>query len=436
MRRALRRLKRQRPRRCGERAGSVHRACARPPRRPGRSSPRGASPRWRRCRDDGAPWCSFVMYAALGDGTPVLCLSTLAEHGRNVRHDARASLVVARPTARATRSTAGGSRWRGGSRSRTATSSSGARRLPRGLPGRGRLRPLRRLHALRAAGRARPLGRRLRPHGLRRRRTPTTPPSPIRSPRTPPTPSATSTRTTPTRCWPWPARSPATRTPPRRAACAPTATGWTCRSPPARRSRPRASSSPSRSTQPGGLRAATVELTRRARARVMLYAVTGFAELPARIAALAQRARPARRRAAGRVRLGVRRAARKPPAPAAAGDRARRLAVPLDHHGAPDDALQRPAGGRARALRVARLRPRPRRRDPAAAAGRGPHGGRARARPGGALPLAVRVRRRHRAAAAGDRRLALQLRGVRRRRGARAFDDDRGGRRAARPRPG
>jgi len=44
--------------------------------------------------EDGAPWGSLVLYAALQDGTPVLCLSTLAEHGRNVTRDARASLVV------------------------------------------------------------------------------------------------------------------------------------------------------------------------------------------------------------------------------------------------------------------------------------------------------------------------------------------------------
>ena len=44
---------------------------------------------------DGSPWGSLVLYAALGDGTPVLCLSTLAEHGRNVKRDPRASLVVA-----------------------------------------------------------------------------------------------------------------------------------------------------------------------------------------------------------------------------------------------------------------------------------------------------------------------------------------------------
>lgn len=43
---------------------------------------------------DGSPWCSLVLYAALADGTPVLCLSTLAEHGRNVVRDPRASLSI------------------------------------------------------------------------------------------------------------------------------------------------------------------------------------------------------------------------------------------------------------------------------------------------------------------------------------------------------
>jgi heme iron utilization protein len=47
--------------------------------------------------DDGAPWCSLVMYAALADGTPVVCLSTLAEHGRNLHRDSRASLVIGEP---------------------------------------------------------------------------------------------------------------------------------------------------------------------------------------------------------------------------------------------------------------------------------------------------------------------------------------------------
>ncbi len=49
--------------------------------------------------EDGAPWASLVLYAALEDGTPVLCLSTLAEHGRNAVRDPRASLVIAQSDA-------------------------------------------------------------------------------------------------------------------------------------------------------------------------------------------------------------------------------------------------------------------------------------------------------------------------------------------------
>jgi putative heme iron utilization protein len=45
--------------------------------------------------DDGGPWASLVSYAALDDGSPVLFVSTLAEHGRNLDRDPRASLVVA-----------------------------------------------------------------------------------------------------------------------------------------------------------------------------------------------------------------------------------------------------------------------------------------------------------------------------------------------------
>jgi putative heme iron utilization protein len=44
--------------------------------------------------EDGSPWASLVLYGTLEDGTPVLCLSTLAEHGRNVARDPRASLLV------------------------------------------------------------------------------------------------------------------------------------------------------------------------------------------------------------------------------------------------------------------------------------------------------------------------------------------------------
>ncbi|MGA9491492.1 MAG: DUF2470 domain-containing protein [Mycobacterium sp.] len=42
---------------------------------------------------DGDPWASFVAYGLL-DGRPVLCLSNLAEHGRNVTGDPRASLSI------------------------------------------------------------------------------------------------------------------------------------------------------------------------------------------------------------------------------------------------------------------------------------------------------------------------------------------------------
>lgn len=42
---------------------------------------------------DGDPWASLVAYGLLG-GTPVLCVSNLAEHGRNLARDPRASLSI------------------------------------------------------------------------------------------------------------------------------------------------------------------------------------------------------------------------------------------------------------------------------------------------------------------------------------------------------
>ncbi len=47
---------------------------------------------------DGDPWASFVTYGLL-DGAPVLCVSHLAEHGRNLAADPRASLSVVAPGA-------------------------------------------------------------------------------------------------------------------------------------------------------------------------------------------------------------------------------------------------------------------------------------------------------------------------------------------------
>ncbi len=45
--------------------------------------------------DDGRPWASIVTYGATAEGFPVLYVSTLAEHGRNLARDGRASIVVA-----------------------------------------------------------------------------------------------------------------------------------------------------------------------------------------------------------------------------------------------------------------------------------------------------------------------------------------------------
>ena len=46
---------------------------------------------------DGDPWASFVTYGLLG-GAPVLCVSNLAEHGRNLAADPRASIAIVAPT--------------------------------------------------------------------------------------------------------------------------------------------------------------------------------------------------------------------------------------------------------------------------------------------------------------------------------------------------
>jgi putative heme iron utilization protein len=47
--------------------------------------------------EDGSPWASVVQYSVMDDGTPVLILSTLAAHGRNVKNDPRVSFAVAGP---------------------------------------------------------------------------------------------------------------------------------------------------------------------------------------------------------------------------------------------------------------------------------------------------------------------------------------------------
>ncbi|MCX4091713.1 DUF2470 domain-containing protein [Nocardia sp. alder85J] len=45
---------------------------------------------------EGDPWASFVTFGLL-EGQPVLCLSVMAEHGRNLAADPRASLAIVAP---------------------------------------------------------------------------------------------------------------------------------------------------------------------------------------------------------------------------------------------------------------------------------------------------------------------------------------------------
>ena len=46
---------------------------------------------------DGDPWASFVTFGLL-DGAPVLCVSNMAEHGRNLAGDPRASIAIVAPS--------------------------------------------------------------------------------------------------------------------------------------------------------------------------------------------------------------------------------------------------------------------------------------------------------------------------------------------------
>ncbi|MDX6410458.1 MAG: hypothetical protein QOE13_3529 [Gaiellaceae bacterium] len=49
--------------------------------------------------EEGDPWCSLVVYGPTADGNPVLLVSTMAEHGRNLTGDSRASLALNDPSA-------------------------------------------------------------------------------------------------------------------------------------------------------------------------------------------------------------------------------------------------------------------------------------------------------------------------------------------------
>jgi putative heme iron utilization protein len=46
---------------------------------------------------NGDPWASLVTYGLLRSGEPVLCVSRLAEHGRNLDRDRRASIAIVGP---------------------------------------------------------------------------------------------------------------------------------------------------------------------------------------------------------------------------------------------------------------------------------------------------------------------------------------------------
>lgn len=45
---------------------------------------------------DGDPWASYITYGLL-EGSPVLCVSRMAEHGRNLQNDRRASVAIVAP---------------------------------------------------------------------------------------------------------------------------------------------------------------------------------------------------------------------------------------------------------------------------------------------------------------------------------------------------
>jgi hypothetical protein len=47
--------------------------------------------------DDGTPWASVITFGATSAGEPVLVVSTMAEHGRNLGREPRCSIAIAEP---------------------------------------------------------------------------------------------------------------------------------------------------------------------------------------------------------------------------------------------------------------------------------------------------------------------------------------------------
>ena len=115
---------------------------------------------------DGDPWASFVTYGLLG-GAPVLCVSNLAEHGRNLAADPRASISIVAPQRDADPLASGRVTLAGAVEEPDWGATCGR---PRGAPVRRRrgevLHRLQRLLAVGAAGAAGALGRRLRANGF------------------------------------------------------------------------------------------------------------------------------------------------------------------------------------------------------------------------------------------------------------------------------
>ena len=114
----------------------------------------------------GDPWASFVTYGLL-DGAPVLCVSNLAEHGRNLAGDPRASIAIVAPNSDPDPLASGRVTLAGVVERPTGDE---ACRRPRCAPGRRPRREvlhrLQRLLPVGAAGTPGAVGRRIRPDGF------------------------------------------------------------------------------------------------------------------------------------------------------------------------------------------------------------------------------------------------------------------------------
>ena len=155
--------------------------------------------------ENGDPWCSLVVYGPDPAGNPVLLVSTMAEHGRNLATDPRASLAINDPSAP------------GDPLDRPRITLAGRAFQPEGEAAEAALDahvaaiPGARLYAgwddfsvwVLEVERVRWVGGFARMDTVSGRRT--APPSPTRRSRSPPRPSSTSTRATATGSW----RSPA-----------------------------------------------------------------------------------------------------------------------------------------------------------------------------------------------------------------------------------